>query len=295
MKKSGWRHYKHARLAEEVGGVEDLAHAGGICEGLYIWAQDHARDGLIPESANWPAIWHAVGYAGDGPALLAGLVSVGLLDPVAGGWLIHDWADHCPAWVKGLAAARRAESGRFSVTAERPLSDRSAAAEQDREETDSSSPSSPSSQRPTAVTNNGVAADEFSLDRMLAVVKLLPNPVGAAEIARTLQQQLRRLSALRNLREPHDGPEALLCKLTDKQIRESIEKAARTYAGSWLGTRGRYAPQARRWVEEQMYLDDPRSWGDPDKQRKPTRGAEPRRTAADLDRIAREEREKGRP
>lgn len=84
-------HPKVQRLERELG-VRD---ALGIVIRLWCWAADYAPDGEVDEAEALTACRFARGDAcrTRPEDVLSSFVSVGLLDPVPGGFRVHDWAD----------------------------------------------------------------------------------------------------------------------------------------------------------------------------------------------------------
>lgn len=92
MKKQAVQSVKMADLADrlEVG----RCFAVGVLQTLWCWASEQAQDGLV--SCSPRVLARLLDYHGDGEALVAALVGSRWLDArPEGGWLIHDWPEHC--------------------------------------------------------------------------------------------------------------------------------------------------------------------------------------------------------
>ncbi len=76
----------------------------GVLESLWIFTLHNARDGNLSRfSALELAAW--IDFDGDPDALIEALVQTGWLDRSEAGELwIHDWQEHAPNWLKGVAA-----------------------------------------------------------------------------------------------------------------------------------------------------------------------------------------------
>lgn len=75
--------------------------AVGVLESLWHFASMHAKDGAIGRSYSNEDIANSLDWMGDPDELIRGLVSSGWLDEcVVNRLVVHDWADHCPDFVR---------------------------------------------------------------------------------------------------------------------------------------------------------------------------------------------------
>ncbi len=97
MLKSAYTSPKIHALARRLG--VPFPHALGICGLLWNFTCDHAPDGNVGKHGP-EGIAIATHWDGDAEKLLAALVAVRLIDCENGNYVVHDWAQHQPQWVK---------------------------------------------------------------------------------------------------------------------------------------------------------------------------------------------------
>lgn len=105
MKWQAVSHPKMEELARRLGICR--CFAVGVMESLWNFAATHYPTGFIPQ-ANAKDLAESLRFEGDKIQLVRHLVAVRFLDKVKGGYLIHDWPEHCEDRVN-RSLARSAE------------------------------------------------------------------------------------------------------------------------------------------------------------------------------------------
>lgn len=107
MKPKAWSHPKFSVLQKMLGTSKALT--AGILEGLWhLTATFDSDGGTMPHSGDELAAWLEIPI--DGETLLDALVDSRWLDRTDAGYVIHDWQDHKPSYIKD--AERKARQRR---------------------------------------------------------------------------------------------------------------------------------------------------------------------------------------
>lgn len=89
--------------------------AVGVLESLWHLTAQHAKDGAIGRTFSNEDIANSIGWDGDPDQFVAALVDSGWLDRCdLNRLVVHDWADHCPDFVRGNLGRTRSS---FAVPA----------------------------------------------------------------------------------------------------------------------------------------------------------------------------------
>jgi hypothetical protein len=86
----------------------------GLLERLWHYVAHNHRDGIL-RGVDAALLAEEIGWQEDADKLLVALIQCGWIDQNGSEIAIHDWAEHCPRWCKGVNARKAKKTTQFAT------------------------------------------------------------------------------------------------------------------------------------------------------------------------------------